>query len=71
MAGDCLESIVVIGVGVIGEAIVKSLLKKRYEGEVIATRRDIVKLKELEAIGAKTTTNNRKQQAKPTSSFYV
>jgi pyrroline-5-carboxylate reductase len=64
MVGGRLESIAVIGVGVIGGAIVKSLLKKRYEGEVIATRRDIVKLKELEAIGAKTTVNNREAASK-------
>jgi len=64
MFGELLESIAVIGAGVVGGAIVKSLLKKRYEGEVIATRRDIGKLKELEAIGAKTTTNNREAASK-------
>ncbi|MEM1540225.1 MAG: hypothetical protein QXJ07_02435, partial [Candidatus Bathyarchaeia archaeon] len=41
--------------GMIGGAIVKSLLRKRYEGEVIATRRDLGKLRELEVLGAKIT----------------
>jgi pyrroline-5-carboxylate reductase len=64
VAGGCLESIAVIGAGVIGGAIVKSLLKKRYEGEVIATRRDVGKLKELEALGAKITTDNKEAASK-------
>ncbi|MEM2419502.1 MAG: pyrroline-5-carboxylate reductase [Candidatus Bathyarchaeia archaeon] len=63
-AGDCLESIAVIGAGMIGGAIVKSLLRKRYEGEVIATRRDLGKLRELEVLGAKITTNNREAAEK-------
>jgi len=48
----------------IGGAIVKSLLKKGYEGEVIATRRDLGKLKDLEALGAKITTNNKEAASK-------
>lgn len=48
----------------IGGAIVKSLLKRGYEGEVIATRRGLEKLKELEALGAKITTNNKEAAAK-------
>jgi len=62
--GGGLESIAVIGAGMIGGAIVKSLLKKGYEGEVIATRRDLGKLKDLEALGAKITTNNREAASK-------
>lgn len=54
------ESIAVIGAGVIGGAIVKSLLKRGYSGRVIATRRKIGKLKELEKLGAIVTTDNRK-----------
>lgn len=54
-----MKNIAVIGAGVIGGAIVKSLLKKGYEGSVIATRRNVEKLKELEMLGAKITTNNR------------
>ncbi|MEM1540467.1 MAG: pyrroline-5-carboxylate reductase [Candidatus Bathyarchaeia archaeon] len=59
-----MESIAVIGAGMIGGAIVKSLLRKRYEGEVIATRHDLGKLRELEVLGAKITTNNREAAEK-------
>lgn len=55
-----MEKIAVIGAGVIGGAIVKSLLKKGYQGRVIATRRDAEKLKELEKLGALVTTDNKK-----------
>lgn len=55
-----MEKIAVIGAGVIGGAIVKSLLKNGYHGKVIATRRDVEKLKELEKLGAHVTTDNKK-----------
>jgi pyrroline-5-carboxylate reductase len=54
-----MDSVAVIGAGVIGGAIAKSLLKRGYKGTVMATRRDLEKLNELEALGAKITTNNR------------
>lgn len=54
------ESVAVIGAGVIGGAIVKSLLKSGYNGKVVATRRDIEKLRELEKLGATVTMDNRK-----------
>ncbi len=54
-----MEKIAVIGAGVIGGAIVKSLLKNGYQGKVIATRRDVEKLKELEKLGAFVTTDNK------------
>lgn len=44
--GEDLESTAVIGAGMIGGAIVKSLLKKG-EGEVIATRRSLEKSRSL------------------------
>jgi len=53
------DGIAVIGAGVIGGAIVKSLLKSRYDGKITATRREIEKLKELEELGA-AIANNRK-----------
>jgi len=59
-----LERVAVIGAGVIGGAIVKSLLKSGYGGSVIATRRDVGKLKELEALGAEITTDNREAAGK-------
>ena len=56
-----MEKIAVIGAGVIGGAIVESLFKKKgYRGKVIATRRDLEKLRELEKLGAYVTTDNRK-----------
>jgi len=55
-----MESIAVIGAGVIGGAIVKSLLKKGYKGKIIATRREIEELRELEKLGATISTNNKK-----------
>jgi pyrroline-5-carboxylate reductase len=55
-----MEKIAVIGAGVIGGAIVKSLLKKGYKGMVIATRRDAEKLKEFEKLGALTYTDNKR-----------
>jgi pyrroline-5-carboxylate reductase len=58
--GLTMEKIAVIGAGVIGGAIVKSLLKKGYKGKVIATRRDAEKLKEFEKLGALTCTDNKK-----------
>jgi pyrroline-5-carboxylate reductase len=55
-----MENIAVIGAGMIGGAIVKSLLKKKYKGKIIATRREKEKLRELEGLGAIITTDNKK-----------
>jgi len=54
------DDIAVIGAGVIGGAIVKSLLKSGYKGKITATRREVEKLKELEELGAVITQDNRK-----------
>jgi pyrroline-5-carboxylate reductase len=54
------DNIAVIGAGVIGGAIVKSLLKSGYKGKIIATRRTVEKLKELEILGANITSDNKK-----------
>ncbi|MEM3730786.1 MAG: pyrroline-5-carboxylate reductase [Candidatus Bathyarchaeia archaeon] len=59
-----MDNIAVIGAGVIGGAIVKSLLKKGYKGKIIATRRGIERLKELESLGAEITTDNKKAARK-------
>ena len=53
------ETISVIGAGVIGGAIVKSLLKSGRYKRIIATRRRVEKLRELEELGAVTTGDNR------------
>ena len=54
------DGIAIIGAGVIGGAIVKSLLKSRYDGKITATRREIEKLKELEKLGATIARDNKK-----------
>jgi pyrroline-5-carboxylate reductase len=54
------DGVAVIGAGVIGGAIVKSLLKSRYDGKITATRREIEKLGELEKLGAAITRDNKK-----------
>lgn len=55
-----MKDIAVIGAGVIGGAIVKSLLKRGYDGKITATRREIEELKELEKLGATVSSNNKK-----------
>ncbi len=52
-------TIAVIGAGVIGGAIVKCLQESDDVGKVIATRRSLEALKELKALGAEVTTDNR------------
>lgn len=54
------DKIAVIGAGMMGSAIIKSLLKGDYKGKIVAV--DIVqeKLKELESLGVKTSTDNKK-----------
>lgn len=52
--------ICVIGVGVIGSAIVKSLLRGMSGIKIIATRRNVDELKELEKLGVIITCDNKK-----------
>jgi pyrroline-5-carboxylate reductase len=54
------DGIAVIGAGVIGGAIVKSLLKSKYDGKIMATSKELEKLKELERLGAATPSDNKK-----------
>ncbi|MGD8566026.1 MAG: pyrroline-5-carboxylate reductase [Candidatus Bathyarchaeota archaeon] len=54
------DGIAVIGAGVIGGAIVKSLLKSGYEGRITATRREVERLKDLEELGSAITDNNKR-----------
>jgi pyrroline-5-carboxylate reductase len=53
------DTIAVIGAGVIGGSVVKSLLKSRYHGKIIVA--DILqkKAEELEQLGVAVTSNNR------------
>ncbi len=55
-----LMKICVIGVGVIGSAIVKSLLRGMSGIKIIATRRNVDELKELEKLGVIITCDNKK-----------
>ena len=57
------DSITVIGAGMMGGAVIKSLLKSKYEGKIIAADFMTDKLKELQALGAQTTTDNKKAAA--------
>ncbi len=52
-------SVAVIGAGVIGTALVKSLLKSRYEGKIIATDLRFERLAELKKLGVATTSDNK------------
>ena len=52
-------TVAVIGAGVIGGAIVKCLQESDEVGKVIATRRSLEALKELKALGAEVTTDNK------------
>jgi len=53
-------TIAVIGAGVIGGAIAKSLLRSKYKGRIIATRREIEKIRDLEESGVIVTRDNKK-----------
>jgi pyrroline-5-carboxylate reductase len=57
------EKVTVIGAGMMGSAIIKSLLKGKYGGKITAV--DIMpdKLKDLEALGAKVSSDNCKSAA--------
>jgi len=53
------DKITVIGTGMMGSAVIKSLLKGGYQGKITSV--DIVaeRLKEFEALGVKTSTDNK------------
>jgi pyrroline-5-carboxylate reductase len=52
------ETIAVIGAGMIGGAVVRCLRKSPDSYRVIATRRDVEKIRDLEGLGAEITTDN-------------
>ena len=54
------DSIAVIGAGVIGGAIIKSLLKSGYDGEITAADMQLEKLGDLENLGITVTSDNKK-----------
>ena len=49
------DKIAVIGSGMMGGAIIKSLLKAGYQGEITAVDVSSDRLKEFEALGVKTS----------------
>jgi pyrroline-5-carboxylate reductase len=54
------DKITVIGAGMMGGAIIKSLVKGSYSGKITAVDIQVEKLKEFEALGVKTSSDNRK-----------
>ncbi len=54
------DGITVIGTGVIGRAIVDSLLKSKYDGKMTATEIDLEKIRDLEKRGVAITSDNKK-----------
>jgi pyrroline-5-carboxylate reductase len=57
------DKVTVIGAGMMGSAIIKSLVKCGYKGQITAVDIQVEKLKELEKIGVKTGSDNKKAAA--------
>jgi pyrroline-5-carboxylate reductase len=53
------DKIAIIGAGMMGSALIKSLIKGKYEGKITASDVMSDKLLELEKIGVNVTSNNR------------
>jgi pyrroline-5-carboxylate reductase len=54
------DKITVIGSGMMGGAIIKSLLKGGYQGKITAVDIQLERLKDFENLGVKTSANNKK-----------
>ena len=54
------DKVTVIGAGMMGSAIIKSLVKGKYAGKITAVDIQPEKLKDLEKIGVKVSSDNRK-----------
>ncbi len=57
------DKIAIIGAGMMGGAIVKSLLKSNYQGKITATDVQLSRLKEMEQLGIAAASDNRKAAA--------
>jgi pyrroline-5-carboxylate reductase len=57
------DKVAVIGAGMMGSAIIKSLVKGKYAGRITAVDIMPEKLKDLEALGVKVSSDNRKSAA--------
>jgi pyrroline-5-carboxylate reductase len=65
------DKITVIGAGMMGGAIIKSLLKSGYQGKITAVDVQVEKLKEFEALGVKTSSDNKKAAASADIVFVI
>ncbi len=65
------DKITVIGSGMMGGAIIKSLLKGNYEGKITAADVALDRLKEFEKLGLKTSTDNKKSAAEADIVFII
>ena len=64
------DKITIIGSGMMGGAVIKSLLKGGYEGEITAVDIALERLKEFENLGIKTSTDNKKAAGRRRHSFH-
>lgn len=58
------DNVAVIGAGMMGSAIVKSLLKSGYPSKITAADFQLEKIEEIEKLGVAVTADNRKASAK-------
>ncbi len=65
------ERIAVIGAGMMGGAIIKSLVKGKYAGKITAADFQLERLKEMEELGVNAVADNRKAAAKADIVFVV
>ena len=65
------DKITVIGSGMMGGAIIKSLVKGGYSGKITAVDIVLERLKEFEALGVKTSTDNKKSAASADIVFII
>jgi len=65
------ERIAVIGAGMMGGAIIKSLVKGKYAGKITAADFQLERLKEMEELGVTAVADNRKAAAKADIVFVV
>lgn len=65
------DKVAVIGAGMMGSAIIKSLVKGGYKGQITAVDIQVDKLKELEKIGVKIGSDNKKAAAEADIVFVI
>jgi pyrroline-5-carboxylate reductase len=65
------DKVAVIGAGMMGSAIIKSLVKGGYKGQITAVDIQVEKLKELEKIGVKIGSDNKKAAAEADIVFVI